>query len=169
MKYALLLVAVASVILVSGCVTSTSNNGTLQLKITDAGNIDSLILSISQVEVHMATNDTNDTESGWTTVNGAQSVDLIQVKGIEKFLGNTSLTEGKYTQIRLTISGATAVIDNQTYSVTVPSDKFKLVHNFDIVANQTTTLVLDFNADQSLVETGNGRYMLRPTARIIEE
>ena len=167
MRYLIVLLAI-SLIALSGCVMPAFGGGVLQLKVTDAGNIDSLVLNIGQIEVHVASNDTNE-ESGWTTVNGAQSVDLIQVKGVNEFLGNTTLAAGKYTQIRLTISSATATIDNQTYSVTIPSGKFKFVHNFDIVENQTTTLILDFDADQSLVETGNGKYILKPTVQVITE
>ncbi|MFH1229304.1 MAG: DUF4382 domain-containing protein [Candidatus Aenigmatarchaeota archaeon] len=165
MKYLVLLTL--CLMALSGCI-APANAGTLQLKVTDAGNISSLVLSISQIEVHMASNDMNETESGWITVNGAKSIDLIQVKGINEILGNTTLSEGKYTQIRLSVSSATAVIDGQSYSVTVPSGKFKFVHNFDIVANKTTSLILDFNADSSIVTAGD-KYVLKPVVQVITE
>ena len=162
MKY--LAVLAVSLILISGCVAPAST-GVLQLKVTDAGNVSSLVLNISQIEVHMAN---SSEDSGWLTVNGSQSVDLIQVKGIEEILGETVLDEGKYTQIRLSFSDATVTIENQTYDLTSPS-QMKFVHEFDIVANKITSIILDFDADKSIVEASDDRYLLKPTVKLITE
>jgi len=174
----ILLAGLIAIVLIAGCVIPSFGGGTLQLKITDQGNISSLVLSISEVRVHMAGNETaeqsegqetNETAgSGWITVAGSKTIDLIQVKGITDILGETSLGPGKYTQIRLSVSSATAVIDGVTYSLKVPSGSIKFVHPFEIENNKTTSLILDFNADSSIVKAGD-KYILKPVVRISTE
>jgi len=175
MKY-LILLSVIALIALSGCVSTTG--GILQLKVTDQGNISSLVLSISEVKIHQAVaNETGQTEgqetnetdtSGWMTVTGAKTIDLIQVKDIKEILGETTLSEGKYTQVRLSISSATATIDGISYDVKIPSKSIKFIHPFEIETNKTTSLIIDFDADRSLVEAGD-KYILKPVVRIETE
>ena len=159
--------------------------GTLQVKITDAAeNITALNLDISRIDVHMAgteTNattgnetsgeETNDTSTaGWTTVvQGPKTIDLIQVKGVTDLLGETALQPGKYTQIRVYVTSATATINGQTQTLKIPSGAIKFIHPFTIVANQTTSLIIDFNADRSIVETGNGTFIFKPVVALVTE
>jgi hypothetical protein len=175
----ILLVGLITIILIAGCTIPSFGGGTLQLKVTDQGNISSLVLSISEVKVHMAGNETateqsdgqetNETGgSGWITVAGSKTIDLIQVKGVNDLLGETSLAPSKYTQIRLSISSATAVIDGVSHTLTIPSGTLKFVHPFEIENNKTTSLILDFNADSSIVKAGD-KYILKPVVRISTE
>lgn len=163
--------------------------GTLVLKVTDKiglTNISSISITVSKVEVHKAglgesgaanqtneTNDaveTNDTSSaGWETVfDGSKSFDLLAIKGIEEFLGEKTLAAGKYTQMRLEVSSASITVGGTQYDLKVPSKKIKLVHPFTIVANSTKTLVLDFDASESVVQAGQ-KYILKPTIKVIEK
>ncbi len=173
----ILLVGLITIVLIAGCVIPSFGGGTLQLKITDQGNISSLVLSISEIKVHIAGNETEQSEgqetnetdgSGWITVVGSKSVDLIQVKGVNDLLGETSLDPGKYTQIRLSVSSATAVIDGMSYDLKIPSGTLKFVHPFEIEENKTTSLIIDFNADSSIVKAGD-KYILKPVVRISTE
>jgi len=175
----ILLVGLITTVLIAGCVIPSFGGGTLQLKITDQGNISSLVLSISEVKVHIAGNETateqsegqetNETDgSGWITVVGSKTVDLIQVKDIKDILGETSLDTGKYTQIRLSVSSATAIIDGASHTLTIPSGTLKFIHPFEIEENKTTSLIIDFNADSSIVKAGD-KYILKPVVRISTE
>jgi len=176
MKYLVLLTI--ALIAISGCVLPGFAGGVLQIKVTDQGNISSLVLSISEVKIHMATaNETGQTEgqetnetdtSGWITIAGAKTIDLITVKDVKEILGETTLTEGKYTQVRLSVSSATATIDGVTHTLTVPSKSIKFVHQFDIETNKTTSLIIDFDADRSIVTAGD-KYILKPVVRIETE
>ena len=99
-----------------------------------------------------------------------KTFDLIAIQGVEEILGSKSLDPGKYTQIRLLVTSAIATINGTDYDVKVPSGKIKLIHPFTIISNQTTTLLLDFDAEKSLVERGkSGSYNLKPTIKIITE
>ena len=55
------------------------------------------------------------------------------------------------------------------YDLDVPSDKLKLTKGFDIVEGETTTLTLDFDAKESIKESGKDGYKLNPTIKIIQE
>jgi len=44
---------------------------------------------------------------------------------------------------------------------------YKLVGEFDVPAGGQVELTLDFDAARSVVLTGNGKYMLKPTCRVI--
>lgn len=175
MKYLVLLTI--ALIIISGCVVPGAG-GILQLKITDQGNISSLVLAISEVRVHKAVgNETGQTEgqetnetdiAGWVTVLGLKTIDLITVKDVKEILGETTLSEGKYTQVRLSVSSATAVIDSVTYTLTIPSRSVKFIHPFEIENNKTTSLIIDFDADISIVKTGD-KYMLKPVVKVLTE
>ena len=170
----LLLVVVA----VTAC--QSENTGTLEIRLTDAPtdlNIEKVMITITDVSVHAAgsdktTNTTNATNitAGWKTiVSTPQTFDLMQLQNnVSAALGSEELVAGKYTQIRLAVSDASVTIDGEDYALTVPSDSIKLNHPFNVIAGETTTLTLDFDALQSIRETGKGSYKLQPTIKVIQ-
>ncbi len=91
--------------------------------------------------------------------------------GASAVLGDTSLTPGKYTQIRLIIGDGSYVIDQGVkHDLEIPSGSqtgLKLTHQFTIEPGKLYELILDFNVDKSIVITGNGRYKLKPTIRVM--
>ena len=116
----------------------------------------------------------DDNESGWLTiVNESQTFDLIALQNVSAPLGEQNLTAGKYTQIRLTVESANITINRsgqrEEQTLKIPSSKIKLIHPFTITKNETTVLTLDFLVDKSIHETGNGKFMLKPTIKIIQE
>jgi PKD repeat protein len=116
----------------------------------------------------------DDNESGWLTiVNASQTFDLIALQNVSALLGQQNLTAGKYTQIRLTVESANITInrsgEREEHTLKVPSSSIKLIHPFTITENKTTVLTLDFLVDQSIHETGNGKFLLKPTIKIIQE
>jgi hypothetical protein len=61
--------------------------------------------------------------------------------------------------------------NNEDFPLKVPSGGntgIKLVNGFDIVADQANELVLDFEANRSIVTKGNGNYGLKPTIKVLE-
>jgi hypothetical protein len=154
----------------TGCVST--EKGTLSLKITDAPgelNISKALVTISYVEVHIAAGGNNSSAEWVNVVNESQQFDLIQLENVTDILGNASLDIGIYTQIRLHIDEALVTIDGVEYDLEIPSETIKLVHQFIIEAQETTTLVLDFDIKESVHKTGNDRYILQPTIRVFEE
>lgn len=169
---AIILLAALSLLLV-GC---AEEYGTLALSLTDAPleNVEALEVTITDIAVHtaggqMAETNTTAPLAGWNVISEeTQTFDLIEIKDTTVPLGTSDLPIGKYTQVRLTVESATATIDGEEYDVNVPSGVIKLNHPFDILAGVTTSLTLDFDAEQSLTETGNG-YNLKPTIKIVQE
>lgn len=154
----------------TGCVST--EKGTLSLKITDAPgelNISKALVTISYVEVHIAAGGNNSSAEWVNVVNESQQFDLIQLENVTDILGNASLNIGVYTQIRLHIDEALVTIDGVEYDLEIPSETIKLVHQFIIESQETTTLILDFDIKESVHKTGNNRYILQPTIRVFEE
>ena len=118
------------------------------------------------------------------------TVNLLElVNGVREDLGIADLESGHYTQMRLIIDTvpddtlnvlsqnhpfANYVIDRSSpanvYELKIPSGLqtgIKIVGGFDIHPNQTTELILDFDACRSVVKAGNsGKWLLKPTIKI---
>lgn len=148
----------------SGCISE--GTGTLVLKITDAPTklkITEALVTISHVEVHLVL-------SGWkTVVEEPQTFELIALENAHDLLGSANLSAGYYTQIRLHVDNAIVTIADTEYNLKISSRKILLVSIFEIKHNQTTVLTLDFDVNQSVHYTINGRYIMRPTIKVIEE
>lgn len=42
----------------------------------------------------------------------------------------------------------------------------KLIHPFEIIEGETTELTIDFDAEKSIIKTGNGEYKLKPVIKV---
>ena len=153
----------------SGCIRS--GTGQLILKITDDPglNITRANVTVSQVMVHRSAA-VNNTTAGWEMiVNKSQTFDLISLQNVTAFFGSVNLSIGMYTQIRLTVESCVITINETEYECTVPSGAIKLNKPFTLMPDQTITLTMDFNVQESVHETGNGKYMFNPVIKIIQE
>jgi len=172
-------VLIVAVVIVLLLIMPSGNKGVLTLQITDAPsslNIEKAFVTLSDIEVHMAQNNVNgtnnetNTTSGWfVVVQGPVTYDLINITNVKQLLGSEELDVGKYTQIRLNVESASIIINGTEYALNIPSSKIKLIHPFNIEQNETTTLTLDFDANESVIKTGNGTYKFQPVVRIIQE
>lgn len=155
----------------SGCISE--GNGTLILQITDDPgdlNITEALITLSQISVHYAgINDTNITGEWINIVNETQTFDLIALQDVTDLLGEANLTPGWYTQIRLNVDQALVTIDGVQYDMKIPSKAIKLIKPWKIENNETLILTLDFDVQQSVHQTGNDKYIFKPTIKIIQE
>ncbi|MEJ2617562.1 MAG: DUF4382 domain-containing protein, partial [Ignavibacteriaceae bacterium] len=91
--------------------------------------------------------------------------------GASAVLGDTVLNAGKYTQIRLTLGQGSYIRKNGTkYSLNVSSGfqtGIKLYHEFTIEPDHLYELILDFNVDKSIYQTGTSNYMMKPVIRVM--
>jgi hypothetical protein len=171
----------------NGVVSPESGVGTLSTSLTDSSTDEyqAVYVTIARVEVH------HDDNGSWQSVaEPNKTYNLLDlVNGVREDLGLASLDAGHYTQMRLII-GETAevgvlnifsvphpfanyVIDlnDDVHELKVPSGTntgLKIVNGFNINKNQTTELILDFDAMRSVVKAGkSGKYLLKPTVKVL--
>ena len=174
MKKILLILAIMSVGLtgmLSGCIQEGS--GTLVLQITDAPgdlNITEALVTMSEVRVHYAgINETNTTGEWITIANESQTFDLIVLQNVTDLLGTANLSAGWYTQIRLFVEEALVTIDGVQHDLDISPQHVKLIKPWKIVDGETLVLTLDFDVQKSIHKTGNEKYKMKPTIKVIQE
>jgi len=167
---------------------SKTAQGTLSTSLTDSSTDEyqAIYVTISRVEVH------HDDSGDWETVaNPDKTYNLLElVNGVRETLGISNLDAGHYTQMRLIIGEtpqedglnifdelhpyANYIINqvDESHEMKVPSGTntgLKIVNGFDINENETTELILDFDAMRSVVKAGaSGKYLLKPTVKVLD-
>lgn len=148
-----------------------SKSGTLIVKMVDTpGDYHQVNIVVDSVQVHVSN---SDTVTGWINLNRVQATyDLLTlVNGVDAVIGKAQLPVGNYSQIRLFIgNGSNVVVNDITYSLTIPSGSesgLKLNVHATIQADVIYTIILDFDANRSIIKTGNDDYKLKPVIRVI--
>jgi Domain of unknown function (DUF4382) len=171
---------------------TSSTMGSLSIRLTDSPFSDAkaLLVTFSEVSVHRAN------PGEWKTLpfasGSSRTCDLKKLNGATDLLGAGSLPAAKYTQIRLNVTSAVLYFDNASMTgpcapqiaapagtsapVEIPSGEVKLNNEFT-VASTGTTILLDFDGDQSVRQTGSGsgrgnssssnKYMMVPVIRVV--
>jgi hypothetical protein len=130
---------------------------------------DKVNLVVTGVAIHRGDSDS----TAWETLRSdSTTIDLLTLQnGATRQLSTTNVPAAHYTQIRLLLgAGSTVVVDGVTYPLIIPSGLqtgLKIVGGFDVPAGGTVELTLDFDAARSIVNTGTGTYLLKPTVRMI--
>jgi hypothetical protein len=92
--------------------------------------------------------------------------------GVDTLIATGSLTVGTVEQIRFILGpNNTVVSGGTTYPLKVPSGEqsgLKLQVHQVLQAGVPYYVLLDFDANRSVIETGNGSYQLKPVIRTIE-
>ena len=173
----------------SGSPTDPSRSGNLRLMITDTPFEDATALHVTFTEVKAHR---DDGAQEWLSVPFAggsttRTCNLKKLEGPFDLLGVASLEAGQYTQLRLVVDsariyfggtptgeaacGATLAAPGgsggTSQALEIPSGEVKLIQPFTLASNGTTTIELDFDGNQSVRQTGNGRYMMSPVIKIL--
>lgn len=162
----------------------------MKIYLTDAiekydayGTYDAIEISISRIEAHFVETDEEQPDNedtvkskkgNWQVIaewSEGYDVDLIELKGKSILLSSEQLLPGKYTQLRVFLyDQATIFVDEVEYELNIPSvvqTGIKLIRPFEITPGYITELTLDFDAQKSIIKTGNGEYKLKPVIGII--
>jgi len=156
----------------AGCkkdATAVKDTALLKIYLTDApAAYDSINITFTEVSAHL--------DSAWiTVVNDPITYDLLDLSnGKFDLLGAADVPAGHYTQIRIKIDAAEIGVDGEVYPLAVPSGAqtgLKLGPEFTIEAGSTYELMVDFDANRSIVTTGPrnnpNSYKLKPHLRMI--
>jgi hypothetical protein len=177
-----------SILSLMGC-GGSGGTGTLSLGLTDApgDEFSAVYVTIDEIQVH-AKGDAPDTDPGWQVVaNPNRTYNLIELSnGLVEGLGEGPLEAGSYTQLRLIVGNtpdgspniqchphpfanyAIDADDGEIHELKVPSGEqtgIKIICQglCDIAENQTTELILDFDAAASITPSFN----LKPTIKVL--
>lgn len=124
----------------------------------DMSTVSSIMVTVDSVQVHSSGGD-------WVTLNSAaQTYDLLVLNATatNALLADANISSGAYDQIWLDISKVTVTDVNGTHEAKLPSGTLRFMLNTQVAAGQTSALILDFSARDSLHQTGNGLYILAP-------
>lgn len=98
--------------------------------------------------------------------NDVGPVDLLTLQGSRELLATADVEPGEYEFIRVELNEAgSSVVDaatNEQLPLKIPSTEIKVLGGFNVAPNRSTTVLLDFDADESLIQQGNGRWLLKP-------
>jgi len=140
----------------------------LAVRMTDApGNFNAVLVDIQGVEV---------TGSGGSTVmlNTAAGIyNLLSFSnGLDTLIATGDLDAGTVSQIRLILGPNNSVmVDSVLYPLSTPSAEqsgLKLLVNRVFEPGVSYSILLDFDANQSVVLQGNGTYQLKPVIRTVD-
>jgi hypothetical protein len=182
----LLTLAFATLLAFTSCDSTSSNGGTgtMDVTMTDApANYDSVHVTINEVRVRHEDDmdsesegeeaDSESEENGWVTISDQQMrVNLLELtNGSQVSLGSQELAAGNYSQIRLVLGDDnTVTVDGETSNLQTPSaQQSGLKLNIDAEVEEDTrySLLIDFDAARSIVQQGNGNYLLKPVLRAV--
>ena len=173
------LVLIIALVIVPAFTHPSSAFGTLEVRVTDAKNepvVTAINVTFDNITVHRAGED-GDSDGEWIVVaeDLNKTVDLLQLSGIGDLLGEEEIETGKYTQIRVGVVKVEVAIDGDEEEVTLepaedvvlPSGELKFIQNFEIGADETTVIIIDFDvsADKSVVYAG-GKWLFKPTIKL---
>ncbi|HTM26420.1 MAG TPA: DUF4382 domain-containing protein [Vicinamibacterales bacterium] len=153
----------------------------VMLKDSPFGDAKALLVTFSSVSAHLSGGDFMPLAfaSGATS----RTCDLKKLTTAQDVLGTGPLPTGHYTELRLVVASASIYFDNasagspcaptiaapggRSAAVDVPSGEVRLNREFDVTSTTATTMLLDFDGDQSVKDTGNGRYRMTPVISVV--
>ena len=157
-------------LLVIGIISCTKQKDTshLSVQMTDApANYDAVNIDLQGVEV------TSDTQGAVTLSATAGVYNLLDLSnGLTKLIATGDLNAGTVSQIRLILGTNNSVtIGGVVHPLSTPSASqsgLKLQIHQTFVGGVAYSILLDFDANQSIVIPGDGTYQLKPVIRTID-
>jgi len=170
-----LILTLVSLTVLNSCKKDETSNGNARLQVyltDDPGDYEAVYIDVKDVQINV----TGDSSNGWQslkTVNAAVYDVLKLVNDDDTLLADANIPSGKLHQMRLVlgtenyvkIEGTSQLIKLETPSA--QQSGLKLNIQQDVVDGILYTITLDFDVSKSIVKTGNGKYILKPTIRTI--
>ena len=157
-------ISVAGLLLLAfgGCKKETRYTALLYVKLKDMpATYEEVNVEVIEVQIH------SDAD-GWLSLDVNDSIyDLLQLQNnANAVLGSLNIPSGNVSQVRLILGTQNSVkVNNVVHPLSLSSQDesgLKLNVHQTLQGNQTYTLVLDFDAAQSVIDNGNNTYKLKP-------
>lgn len=187
--------AIICIVQLAGCgsggePSAQTNTGTLKMSLSDKPSDDfqKLIISIKEVRVVPAGYESSpDNDAALpivATYSSPLQVDVLTLKFLLQSLGQVNIPAGGYTQIRLILADNVEgsepanylVLQSDSAGTKIPiktpsgnTSGLKVNCQLNVQAGNQVEVVVDFDPSSSIVATGNGKYIFKPTGiRVVE-
>ena len=162
-----LVLALALSTIWTACKKNKTDTTPVNVRMTDApGNFQQVNVDITGVEFKI----NNGATVSLNVHSGVYNL-LDFVNGIDTLIASADVPSGSLSQVRLILgTNNTVKVDGVVYPLSTPSamqSGLKLNVNSTLIAGVVYNLLLDFDANQSVVLTGNGEYQLKPVIRTV--
>jgi len=165
---------ICALVFLTGCSKSESNkNAELQVMLTDApADYDAVLIDIQDVQIHVSE---NEAEGSWLSLDVNKGVyNLLDFRnGMDTLLGSIEVPPGTISQLRLVLGPNNQLeTGGELYNLQTPSAQqsgLKLNIHATLTGGVVYKLWVDFDAARSIVQKGNGEYLLKPVIRTYTE
>lgn len=151
----------------------SSSKARLTIRLTDdPGDYQQVNIDLIQVRANLVDSVGNDVWYDLATNAGIYDLLMLQ-NGLDTLIVNDSLPPGNLQQLRLVLGSDNSImVDSTLQDLRVPSGSqsgLKINLQQALVRDSLSTVVLDFDADASVVPKGNGGYNLKPVIRVLPQ
>lgn len=176
------LVLLAGLVVWTGCDSSglqSEARGQFVVHLTDApADLQEAVVTVDRVDLvpEDAEEDADeaDDEGIITLSDQTRQINLLNLQGgVTETLADVTVPEGTYTQLRLILGDDNYVVleDGSEQDLTVPSGQqtgIKIILPEVEIEDDgdQVEVTLDFDVEESFIQTGNGQYLLRPTVKV---
>lgn len=157
------------VLVVASCdKENNTEKAQLSVLMTDApAAYDAVLIDLQRVEV------TGDGGNAIVLNTNEDIYNLLDLtNGVNTLIASSDMEPGTISQIRLILGpDNSVVVDGESYPLSTPSAEqsgLKLQVHQTFEPGVSYAIMLDFDANQSIVEKGNGEYQLKPVIRTID-
>jgi hypothetical protein len=165
---------------------SPGSSGTLNVRITDSpyGSAQAVLVTFSEVTAHRS--DGDGTRVPFADPNATTwTCDLKKLQnGAQDILATGRPNPGQFTMVRLVVQSATIYFDRPSVSstpcarsipapegasfpLTIPNGEVRLNGSFTVGSEAATTVLLDFDGEASISQTGPAAYRMNPVVRVV--
>ena len=172
----------------AGCLPAEEiETGNIEVRVTDVRTaeevadaptqfeISSIIATVSEVKIYRTVvaqgtqqEQEGDVEQGeWINldITVASPFDLLKLTGLEQVLALAEVEADYYSQVSMTIDRLDVTINDGSEMIIIPDKPFEFAGPFVVVADETTTIIFDFDVDKSVV-IEDEKAIINPIAEI---
>lgn len=172
----ILFALIALVLILGACNNDDENKdsmGTLSVRLTDApSDYEEVLIDVQELRINVNSDD----ESGWQEMEMETTgqIDLLTLtNGHDTLLAEEDFPAGKISQMRMILGENNEIkVDGKYYDLSTPSAQqsgLKFNIHATLEAGVTYRMWIDFDANKSIVEKGNGKYSLKPVIKVFTE